>query len=575
MSENELPHKDHWDTVLTEFVLGGHVVREGARSMIRHIKTMGHATTLEQVQLLSSISNFQRYVGKNLAGEPHSQNTKPRYRQHLLFTPDMEMDAKGLNFRPRNLPSSPRNKLIFFKLNSGYEDRFIQTVCHLLYTDIGEQEMSHPPIFPQSRKKKKKATGQRNYATRVVKGNRQDLLDDMNLASGGGGQCNTFSSDVSERTSFTLFSEELITSGLIQWRRHANEEDIVVMSDYSPSSGRLKPLEYVHLTALSTAPDNVQIKCTCRIYQYMQGTALRSFHLDGEENVVLHSSFTCMHCRFYRQFLHCIGNSLFSANPQSELHEKIQLTLDSYHSPLAVLGEVFTTSTTKLSVLGEDSTFSIVNVHFSYQGCFVKCQDETCQILHHIRRNVPKGFSLDNLQSRGKLCPHLKSVFLNIDVFKEIFHEFFGDPSHTETENDAETDNVTPDISEGMEVNQDDFPIRGYNPGNISFDIDSGLYGSTSYTKSEPRSDRHDPELVRCTASRMKSFCGDLVDGFYKGPLLSPSLVASDGTSLMCPCGLEFSSPDCRDNSRNVKIYARQVNMNAILYRMNDLLVNK
>ena len=55
---------------------------------------------------------------------------------------------------------------------------------------------------------------------------------------------------------YSLFSQQLITDGTIQWCKHSNDEDTVIMSDYNPSTGNLSPLSYVHVTSTRSERNN-------------------------------------------------------------------------------------------------------------------------------------------------------------------------------------------------------------------------------------------------------------------------------------------------------------------------------
>jgi hypothetical protein len=67
----------------------------------------------------------------------------------------MRQDNKG-NFRPLHLPVSPRNMLVFFLLNDGYENRFMRSLAYLLQYDLKEIETlqavpDRPPVRLQDR----------------------------------------------------------------------------------------------------------------------------------------------------------------------------------------------------------------------------------------------------------------------------------------------------------------------------------------------------------------------------------------------------------------------------------------
>ena len=84
-------------------------------------------------------------------------------------------------------------------------------------------------------------------------------------------------------TPITIFtahsSSSLFTDGTIQWRQHSEFQDKVIMSDYNPGTGLLKPLSYVHLTCTTADNDetlfievhmsNIQHKLSVLVFQIL------------------------------------------------------------------------------------------------------------------------------------------------------------------------------------------------------------------------------------------------------------------------------------------------------------------
>ena len=83
------------------------------------------------------------------------------------------------------------------------------------------------------------------------------------------------------RNLYSTFSQKLITDGIIQWRKHSEYEDTVVMSDYCPTTGTLSPLSYVHVTCITSesSNENILLKCTCHIYNTIQCAGLSGIDL--------------------------------------------------------------------------------------------------------------------------------------------------------------------------------------------------------------------------------------------------------------------------------------------------------
>jgi hypothetical protein len=365
-------------------------------------------------------------------------------------------------------------------------------------------------------------------------------------------------SSVPERSYFTLFTESLVTAGTILWRKHDEEGDTVVLSDYCPTSGKLKPLDYVHVEASYADPDNMMLTCTCKIYKYMQGRALRKMHLESSEDAVLDSNFTCMHCRFFKEYLYPLRNDFGDPDRSSAIFQKIQSNLEDLNNPVALLGDASTNNTTKFSVVGQEK-LSLVHLHFGPQGCFVRCMSGMCQVLFHSRHKLPKGIALDVLHKKSKskgLCDHLHTLYSNSEILGSIFPGYFGSLEEEPVEDDGPD---TPPADLADIVNDDDDDCKGYESGFVYFDPHAqlggertGVWKCRSHTQNPPQFDRFHPGLVSSASRRLLCCQGDLTDGFYQGPHYSTD---PEGT---CPCGAGYNSL-CTEIRRKVKVYGRQV----------------
>ena len=104
---------------------------------------------------------------------------------------------------------------------------------------------------------------------------------------------------------YRTFKQQLITDGTIQWRQHNEFHDVVIMSDYNPGTGLLKPPLYVHLIYTTTSNgETLLLKCTWKIYNTIKCAGLSNIELLDNEDAVLDEHITCMHCRFYKEHLH-------------------------------------------------------------------------------------------------------------------------------------------------------------------------------------------------------------------------------------------------------------------------------
>ena len=71
---------------------------------------------------------------------------------------------------------------------------------------------------------------------------------------------------VSERSVYSTFKNQLLTSGLIKWRLSEGGKDICVMNDINSTSGHLIPNCFVHVSCEEFEEGPI-IKCKCENLQ--------------------------------------------------------------------------------------------------------------------------------------------------------------------------------------------------------------------------------------------------------------------------------------------------------------------
>ena len=126
------------------------------------------------------------------------------------------------------------------------------------------------------------------------------------------------------RNLYSTFSQQVITDGIIQWHKHSEHEDTVVMGDCNPSTGTLSPLSYVHVTRIANDANSegILLKCTCHIYNTIQCAGLSGIDLSQGQDAVLDNSMTCMHCRFFKEHLLKYRNHLHNITSSSIVDTK-------------------------------------------------------------------------------------------------------------------------------------------------------------------------------------------------------------------------------------------------------------
>ena len=519
-------------------------------TLVSHIEHLPVVSLQEQFELLGSISNYHWWSSSDQWGKPISTKNLPRASQHMLFYP-------GKRKYP---PTSPRNILMYLlplantikppvpqSVHGTSLGKLVYNLMVMVNFDQGQKaSILHQQVAGIPSKSSSKPTNEpvgdgpqpkrRKYASRNP-AEATDFSDDLDMVT----------SSVSQRTQFMLFSEQMHMNGYIQWRKHSEEQDVIVMNDYCCETGKLKPLEYVHVTVKHNDSDHLEVQCSCRIYSY--------------DDTILDQNKTCMHCRFYKEYLVPVQANLTSQDCINKLHQKVKQHENEINSPVILLGEPSPTTSTKFSVVGEDS-FSLVHVHFSPSGCIASCQNGLCSH-YNVRCRVPKVISLDQL-SQGNRCPHLYTLYRNNDILEELFPEYFKEPT-TDT---AEDGTDPSEIVEPEVINTDDIGLNK-KPGNISFDINEGKWKCNSHSMYKPPLDRHDPDLVQCSAKRFQT-CTPLPTGFLKGPDLFTSM-EKDGEPRKClfetdgvPCH-EVYTTETELQKRPVTVYTRYVSMIAIV----------
>ena len=99
-----------------------------------------------------------------------------------------------------------------------------------------------------------------------------------------------------------------------------------------------------------------------------------------------------MHCRFYKEFL---TQAYFQATHQTtELPRAVTLVQDSLsdiNMEIQLVGNVVLMSSTKFSVQGTSSSFSIVSLTFPHEKTCARCSNGMCGVVMCNRKSIPKN----------------------------------------------------------------------------------------------------------------------------------------------------------------------------------------
>ena len=318
----------------------------------------------------------------------------------------------------------------------------------------------------------------RKYSTWILKVTPQMLCDNMNVSLG-----ETSNSIDSNTSLYHKFKEQLVLEGKIQWRQHNDFQDTVIMSDYSPDTGSLKLLSYVHVTCKNIENgQNFLIQCTCPIYNTIKCAGLAKIDLAEDEEAVLDESLTCMHCRFYREHLDQYRHNLHHLTSTDHISQQIKDSLTNLNNPVVLLGTPISTGTSKFSVI-TDQSMAIVHINFKDEkSCFANCQNGECTSQFLNKNKIPKCCTL---QDHDKVCIHLQTLFGNFEILERTFPFHF----RNDSSRDSEVDNrdYTQELHDMQPLNTDDMCIDENVQHNSNFNTASGLWDFGGKSDHKPK----------------------------------------------------------------------------------------
>ena len=447
-----------------------------------------------------------------------------RFSNHLVYHPDWDDD-----FARIHLPTSPRNRIIYFLAKESYEEYVFPLIRHILKKDLHLDEATDhrenmPPPKKKRRKQAVKITAVTNEALLESIGMDAEALRELNHADPG-------------RKLYPNFEESLLMQGTINWRYHDIEKgvDVCVMTDYNPDSGILQPSNFVHVTCAKQLIGEPLLKCTCAIYSVFKRAAKQNTPIVPEdpyeepEDVYPDASKTCMHCRYYTQHLKNAYEEATLQGPNISRSVKLVMkSLQYTQTPVQLVGQILPQGTTKFSVAGEGSSYSFVHFTFHQGKCFAKCTNGMCATQMRNKKRIAKTVSLSDAD---KVCPHLKTVYENFDFVSSHFPHYFNEEELHFT------------MGEPEEVNTDDFNIDQdeENCAKQAFDPNTGLWNCDSYTKHKPYINSNNPLLVRHTRQRndiVHSSNFDENNRMYVGMELKPDKHGS------CECGAGYHASE-------------------------------
>ena len=191
------------------------------------------------------------------------------------------------------------------------------------------------------------------------------------------------------------------------------------MNDVNTSTGFMMPNSFVYITSHAQEDQDPIIKCTCAIFDLIQQSAKQQTKLlpgQEDEELIPDVQLTCMHCRFYKEFL---TSAYFQATQQTaELPRAVSVVQDSLSNmkmEVQLVGNAVPNSSTKFSVQGTSASFSIVSLTFANGKMCARCSNGICGVAMHNRKNIPRSTTQED---RKPVCLHIKTMCKEIQYIE-------------------------------------------------------------------------------------------------------------------------------------------------------------
>ena len=194
-----------------------------------------------QFAILSSISNYHWLQYIRCDGDISLGNIHVNLHQHLLYHPSCDINDD--NLREKHLPKSPRNHLMYYILYGNiYPGLAFATLKQLLTIDEGGDILLHlNQMTKQTDRNEPTAKKLRKHTILNLTG--ETLCKSLRIQQAVIENCAD-----ANRSLYTVFTEQMLTFGEVTWCHHSQMEDVVILSDYDPSTGTLLPSSYSHVT---------------------------------------------------------------------------------------------------------------------------------------------------------------------------------------------------------------------------------------------------------------------------------------------------------------------------------------
>lgn len=280
--------------------------------------------------------------------------------------------ATKISDKSKYIPTSLRNKVIYY--DRQYDNKMI---CKLLCLNPVEHHRTKQRSTPRS-----STSAPRPTANTVSYDDFNEEIppDPISL--------------LAPLTPFEMYAQEIVGQhGVLKWRIHSHDNDVIVMNDIDISNGMFLRNSFVHFKRQKTQND-ILYTCTCRMAETVRRMQ------DGGH---------CCHERFFILHLEPIFPNLFNRNdlPDTPIGNKIRSSLFHVNHGVVKLGE--NNRFHRFSVMDLDLNCAIVKL----ESHRFSCQNGRCRAERGHTRKIP------NIED-GNTCTHIQALWANNEIWRPL-----------------------------------------------------------------------------------------------------------------------------------------------------------
>jgi len=371
-------------------IYGGINISASLDQHLLHRTPVYHRSFIEYVDQINSQSyslSDQEEIINSIENDPNTQEHRKPAKDSYFSTGDFKGNTNTEKLRCKScLPTSKRNRAIYFYMKRSRS----QCLDALGISDQPQnsQQQLHPPSL--SSRKSTSHTAPPAQDDHHIPDVSQSHNVDVPSTS------DVIPTAATDNTPYVQFKHALVEShGVLQWRVHTNNMDIIAMNDINMLTGKFHNNSFVHLTREVTADGNVIFECTCSMSPIIHQI----------EQIP-----RCCHARFFVDHMEEHINTIFTLNKPLEATTpttmKIAQSLAKKQDAVVKLG---THKTYHRFSVRDSKSCAIVHL----QGKRFTCQSGECSAR---KTNIRKVIHIGDAAS----CPHMKVLNANEEAWNKI-----------------------------------------------------------------------------------------------------------------------------------------------------------